>query len=113
MHDDAVRNPDAASNPAGSVRDAADGSLAAIVPARRAMSWHLSDAAKTPVVRERYWVTFQPGEIRVCASCHGLNTVDQLGRGAPVNPPEALREMLRHYKTNLRPLPGRKRPVRR
>jgi mono/diheme cytochrome c family protein len=57
-------------------------------------------------------VTFQPGEIRVCASCHGLNTVDQLGRGAPANAPEALRGMLKFYKSTLRPAPVRKRPVR-
>jgi hypothetical protein len=112
MHDEAVRNPESETLPPGSVRIAADGSLAAIVPARRAMTWQLSDANRTGVVRERYWVTFQPGEIRVCASCHGLNTVDQLGRGAPANAPEALRGMLKFYKSTLRPAPVRKRPVR-
>lgn len=52
---------------------------------------------REPVVRERYWLTFQPGEVRVCASCHGLNSVDQAGRPAPTNPPEALRQLLRYW----------------
>ena len=38
--------------------------MAAFVPARRAMTWQLTDPAGAPVVRERYWLTFQPGEIR-------------------------------------------------
>jgi len=37
--------------------------MAAIVPARRALSWQLTDTNGTGVVRERYWITFQPGEI--------------------------------------------------
>jgi hypothetical protein len=57
-----------------------------------------------PVVRERYWVTFQPGEIRTCANCHGVNRGDQIGRPAATNPPQALREFLRHWKTNNVPL---------
>jgi hypothetical protein len=50
------------------------------------------------VIRERYWLTFQPGEVRVCASCHGLNSVDQAGADVPVNPPEALRQLLQYWK---------------
>ena len=49
-------------------------------------------------MRERYWLTFQPGEIRVCASCHGLNSRDQANAPAPTNPPEALRDFLRYWK---------------
>jgi hypothetical protein len=98
MHDPAVKNP-TTTGPAASVRIAADGSLAAFVPARRAMSWQLTDAAGTPVVRERYWLTFQPGEVRVCSSCHGVNTHDQLGQPAPQNSPEALRTLLRFWKS--------------
>ncbi|MCA9774735.1 MAG: hypothetical protein KC466_20110, partial [Myxococcales bacterium] len=64
MHDAAAVNLPNPGGPASSVRVAADVSVAAIVPARRAMSWQLTDAAGTPVVRERYWLTFQPGEIR-------------------------------------------------
>src|SRR4029078_11488116 len=76
-----------AGTPSGSVTIAGDGSMAAFVPARRAMSWQMTDTNGTPVVRERLWVTFQPGEVRVCASCHGLNNTDQAGGAAPVNAP--------------------------
>jgi len=84
---------------AASVAVAADGSVAAFVPARRAMSWQLTDGAGTPVVRERYWLTFQPGEVRVCSACHGVNSHDQLGAAAPQNSPEALRALLRTWKS--------------
>ena len=76
--------PDA---PPGSVRLADDGSMAAFVPARRAVTWQLTDASGVPVVRERYWLTLQPGEVRVCASCHGVNTRDQAAQAPPTNPP--------------------------
>lgn len=85
----------------GSVKIASDGSMAAIVPAHRALSWQLTDGKGTPVVRERYWVTVQSGEIRVCASCHGVNTVDQLGLSKPIHKPEALRQLLQHWKTQV------------
>jgi hypothetical protein len=48
-------------------------------------------------VRERYWLTFQPGEVRVCTSCHGLSDKDQAGHGAPANPPQALQALLEHW----------------
>lgn len=83
----------------GTVNLGLDGSLAAIVPARRAMTWQLNDPSGKAVVRERYWVTFQPGEVRVCASCHGINTKDQLGHAAPVNTPQALTNLLQWWKT--------------
>jgi hypothetical protein len=101
MHDPrAVNPPLPAGSPAASVKLAGDGSLAALVPAERALTWHLTNAAATPVVRERYWLTFQPGEIRVCTSCHGLNSLDQSnpGAGTPQNPPEALRTLLQWWK---------------
>ncbi|HYH44062.1 MAG TPA: hypothetical protein VEG34_00115, partial [Thermoanaerobaculia bacterium] len=100
LHDPAARNP-AAGGPAGSVRVAADGSVAALVPARRALTWQLTDPAGEGVVRERYWLTVQPGEVRACPSCHGPSSRDQLGRPAPVNPPAALAALLRHWKTEL------------
>ncbi|MCB1058408.1 MAG: hypothetical protein KDD11_23140, partial [Acidobacteria bacterium] len=53
---------------------------------------------------ERYWLTFQPGEIRVCTSCHGLNTQDQAGETVPTNPPEALRALLQQWKASQLPL---------
>jgi hypothetical protein len=111
MHDAAAKNPPSAG--ADRVAVAADGSIAALVPARRAMSWQLTDGAGTPVVRERYWLTFQPGEVRVCASCHGVNTRDQLGAAAPQNSPEALRTLLRFWKTTQAPPATRRRAVRK
>jgi hypothetical protein len=94
-----------------SVQIAADGSMAALVPARRAMSWQTTDPHKTPIVRERYWLTFQPGEVRVCNSCHGVNSHDQLGRTAPQNSPEALRALLKAWKTQQ--TPTKRRAVRK
>jgi hypothetical protein len=49
------------------------------------------------VVRERYWLTFQAGEVRVCTSCHGLSDLDQAGEGAPANPPQALQTLLEYW----------------
>ena len=98
MHDPEARNPPAPGGPPGSVAVAADGSMAALVPAHRAMTWQLTSPAGAPVVRERYWLSFQPGEIRVCTSCHGLNSQDQAGDAMPVNSPEALRTLLRFWK---------------
>jgi hypothetical protein len=91
------------------VQVASDGSIAALVPARRAMSWQLTDPAGTPVVRERYWLTFQPGEVRVCAACHGVNSRDQLGATTPANAPEALRGLLRAWKASQNTTPPRRR----
>lgn len=96
MHDPAVNNP-SSSGPTGSVVIAPDGSMAAFVPTQRAMTWQLTDASGEGVVRERYWVTFQPGEIRVCASCHGLSQYDQAGNGVPTNPPQALLTLLQYW----------------
>ena len=85
--------------PAGSVALANDGSMAAFVPANRAMSWQLTDAGGNAVVRERYWLTFQPGEVRVCAACHGLNETDQAHNGLPQNPPQALLTLLHYWQS--------------
>lgn len=101
MHEATVDNPPASCTaPRGSVLLAADGSMAAFVPARRAMSWQLTDSTGTGIVRERFWLTFQPGEMRVCASCHGLNDLHQGGGSEPTNPPEALRTLLRYWQDN-------------
>ena len=107
MHDDSDNIP--ASGPAGSVAIAADGSMAAFVPARRAMTWQLVDPDNAPVVRERYWISFQPGEIRTCSGCHGANTTTQDGNPPPTNPPEALRDLMRYYQntgTSAEPNPS-------
>ena len=97
LHDSAAKtnNLPAPDGPVGSVKLGADGSMAAFVPARRALTWQLTDTNGTPVVRERFWLTFQPGEIRTCASCHGANTRTQANLPAPINPPEALRSLLK------------------
>jgi hypothetical protein len=84
--------------PMGAVKVASDGSLAAFVPAQRALTWQLTDAVGTGIVRERVWLTFQPGEIRTCANCHGLSTLDQAGQTTPTNPPQALLELLNYWK---------------
>lgn len=103
LHDPAavannLANPN---GPPGSVRVAADGSVAAIVPARRALTWQLTDVDGEGVVRERNWLTFQPGEIRMCSSCHGLSEFDQAGQPAPANPPQALLAVLQAWKANV------------
>jgi hypothetical protein len=101
LHDPAVDNPPNAYGPIGSVQLGTDGSSAALVPARRALSWQLTDANGTGVVRERYWLTFAPGEIRSCTSCHGINQTDQAGHPAPTNTPMALVGLLNFWKTNV------------
>lgn len=92
-----VENPPSTA-PAGAVTLHADGSAAVLVPAERALTSQLLAPDNQPVVRERIWFSAVAGEIRVCASCHGLNTVDQAGRGKPQNPPQALRELLQWWK---------------
>jgi hypothetical protein len=84
--------------PPGTVPLAADGSLAAFVPARRAMTWQLVAPDGEGVVRERNWLTFAPGEIRTCGSCHGANTYDQAGAPPPTNTPQALVQLLTQWK---------------
>ncbi|MEM7330439.1 MAG: hypothetical protein AAF490_00005 [Chloroflexota bacterium] len=83
--------------PTSSVAIGQDGSMAALVPTQRALTWQLTDDAGNTVVAERYWLTFQAGEIRVCASCHGLSDLDQVGQGHPQNSPEALGTLLDYY----------------
>ncbi|HEX7654628.1 MAG TPA: hypothetical protein VF607_14060, partial [Verrucomicrobiae bacterium] len=98
LHDPAVDNPPVTA--LASVGIAPDGSTAALVPARRAMTWQLTDSNQVGVVRERYWITFQPGEIRTCTSCHGINETTQAGHPTPTNTPLALVNLLTYWKTN-------------
>lgn len=93
--------PNDVNAPTGSVEIASDGSMAALVPTQRALSWQLTDENKKAVVRERNWLTFQPGEIRVCDSCHGVNKANQAGQSAPTNAPAALKSFLDHWKATL------------
>lgn len=86
------------SGPAGSVPIAADGSSAAFVPAGKALAWQTTDTTGEPVVRERVWVTMQPGEIRTCAGCHGENARNQANQTGPTNKPAALRALMQYWK---------------
>jgi hypothetical protein len=108
MHDPAATaaNPSATVTPQGGVTIALDGSLAAFVPARRAMSWQLTDPNHAGVVRERYWLTFQPGEVRVCGSCHGINSKSQLDQPPPTNTPSALTTLLQFWKVQQAAVPA-------
>lgn len=100
MHDTAAMNVQTVGAPAGAVKIGDDGSVAAIVPAGKAMTWELlnNDAARTSQVKERFWITFQPGEVRTCANCHGINTADQAGAPPPSNLPTALADLLAYWK---------------
>lgn len=99
LHDEnaVAANPPNPDGPPATVRVAPDGSLAAFVPARRAMSWQLLDPDGTPVVRERNWLSFAAGEIRVCTSCHGPSQYDQAGNPPPANSPLALGALLDYW----------------
>lgn len=102
MHDKPTMhaNPANPGGPAGSTLIASDGSVAAFVPAQRALAWHATAPDGTPVVRERYWITFQPGEIRACDGCHGVNQQNQATPAAPAatNTPLALRQLLARWR---------------
>ncbi|WP_150107413.1 InlB B-repeat-containing protein [Pedosphaera parvula] len=103
MHDTANFNPPSSrpNAPFGGSELMPDGSQATIVPAGRAVTWQLTGTNNNlSIVKERFWLTFRPGEIRTCANCHGINDKDQLGRPSPTNPPQALRELLRYWRTN-------------
>jgi len=106
IHDPAVDNPAPPGAPVGSVQLGWDGSQAAIVPARRAMTWQLADTNGIGVVRERYWLTFAPGEIRTCTSCHGINEQTQANEPVPTNTPLALVQLLKYWTTNATILPN-------
>ncbi len=83
----------------GSTNIHADGSAAMIVPAKRALTWQLTDVNNKGIVRERLWLSTKPGEIRTCTSCHGESTLNQAGQPSPSNVPQALTTLLNHAKT--------------
>ena len=82
----------------GSANVHPDGSVAAIVPANRAVTWQLNDANNKGIVRERLWLSAVPGEIRSCTSCHGESTLNQAGLTSPTNAPQALTTLLNWVK---------------
>lgn len=106
MHDPAALRflPDNPGAPAGSVPVASDGSIAVFVPARRALSWQLTGPDGEAVVRERYWLTVQPGEIRACDGCHGATPSNQAGQPIAQNMPLALRDLLTWFASNGDPI---------
>lgn len=91
-------NPPSA-GPTGTTDVAPDGSMAAIVPAGRAVTWQVNDVQNNAAVRERYWLSFHAGEVRMCTSCHASNKTNQLGATPPTNAPEAFRKLLAYWKT--------------
>lgn len=96
LHD--AENPHAG-GPESAVKLGLDGSAAAFVPAQRALAWQLVSPEGEPIVRERVWTSTQPGEIRVCTSCHGINGTDQAGAPPPQNTPQALIDLLDWWKS--------------
>ncbi len=82
----------------GSANIHPDGSVAIIVPAKRALSWQLTDDNNKGIVRERLWLSTKSGEIRTCTSCHGESTLNQAGNTSPSNAPQALTTLLNHVK---------------
>lgn len=74
-----------------------DGSLAVFVPAQRALSWQSLSPEGAAVVRERYWITLQPGEIRACDGCHGVNTSNQAGAARNEDTAQALFQLLQAW----------------
>ena len=65
LHGDLGINPLDEDAAQGSVLIAEDGSVAAVVPAERAMTWQLADPDGEGVVRECYWLSFQACESRL------------------------------------------------
>jgi Calx-beta domain/Hydrazine synthase alpha subunit middle domain len=105
LHDTTAEMPTVQGAPTGAVKIGDDGSWAAVLPANRALTWHMvNGAGSQSQVKERYWVSFAPGEVRTCAACHGVNTQDQAGNlGGPTNKPNALRNLLQFWKGNNPP----------
>lgn len=77
---------------------AADGSVALFVPAQRALAWQSLSPEGEPVVRERYWITFKPGEVRACDGCHGVNQQNQAQQPPAENVADALRALIARWR---------------
>ena len=100
LHDPGVDNPTPAAAPLASVHLGPDGSMSAIVPARRAMTWQLADTNGTGVVRERYWLTLCRGRN---PQLHQLSRHQRNGPGRPSGAhqhPLALIQLLNYWKTH-------------
>lgn len=90
-------NADLLDGPPGSLPIFADGSLAVFVPARRALTWQSTAPNGNAVVRERFWITLQPGEIRACDGCHGVNSSNQAAEPRVEETAQALVELLQQW----------------
>ncbi len=94
-------NLPAPDGPQGTTPVFTDGSSAAFVPAQRAVSWQLLAPEGDAVVRERYWITLKPGELRSCDGCHGATPTNQAGQAAATNAPEALRALIARWRDDV------------
>jgi hypothetical protein len=95
-----THNTHATANLPGGFPIHADGSVAMYVPTRRALSWQTVGPAPqyVPTVLERYWITLQPGEIRTCDGCHGVNTTNQANQPASTQTADAFVDLLTRWK---------------
>jgi hypothetical protein len=50
-------------------------------------------------MRERYWITAQPGEVRACDGCHGVNQINQVGQPASMQTAQAFIDLLIRWRT--------------
>jgi len=101
LHDPAAlaaMPPPVAGTPTGAVPIASDGSVAWLAPSRRSVTYQTLDPTGASVIKERYWIDGQPGEMRTCESCHGVNTLNQAGQTPPQNVPVALVNLLTYWK---------------
>ncbi len=79
MHDTAALNYTSSQSnaPPGGIELMSDGSQATIVPANRAVTWHLTGTNNNDsVVKERYWIDFRPGEIRASFQHSGIRSLE-------------------------------------
>jgi hypothetical protein len=116
-----VNPPTAVGVPASSTKvSTVDGSVAFIVQANRPITWQTIDSTHPgdplertdAIVRERYWIGFQPGEMRMCPACHGGLDQDRAQSGKtfaelkalgnkPDTATQSLVELLTYYKANF------------
>lgn len=84
--------------PPGSLPIFSDGSVALFVPSRRALAWQSLSPEGEAVVRERFWISLQPGEIRACDGCHGVNSLNQAGAPPVERSADALVDLLLRWR---------------
>jgi hypothetical protein len=65
------------------------------------LSWQTTAPNGTPVVRERFWITVQPGEIRACDGCHGVNKLGQAGQVASTQTAQAFVDLLTRWRSDI------------